>query len=401
MKKILMIAVAVLITEYLSAQAPEKFKYQAVIRDGELHILTEQEIGMRIQIMFGSEAGAMIYAETHALKTGKDGLAEAEIGSGTVSSGSFADIDWSRGTYYINTAIDPAGGTSYTIEGTSQLLSVPYAFHAQSAGVVTNLTENQGLDDVIAVNDSAGTRIRDVTDPTDDQDMVTLIYFMYQMITAGLISLSGENLFDIVVDRDGNLYRTVRIDDLVWMNENLRTTKYNDGTNIPLVTDNAEWAGLTTPAYCWYGNAAANSLTAVTLGALYNWHAVNTENLCPHGWRIPTEEEWNSLITYLSGESVAGGKLKEAGTKFWLIPNNATNESNFGARPGGFRSFDGFESIGNSGFWWSSTEASADNAGSLGLINNLASSSWLDLSKKTGMSVRCVSESGMRGILLE
>ena len=115
-----------------------------------------------------------------------------------------------------------------------------------------------------------------------------------------------------VTDIDGNVYHTVTIGTQTWMVENLKTTKYNDGTAIPLVTDSTAWLNLTTPGYCWYNNDAATYKN--TYGALYNWFTVNTSKLAPSGWHVPTDAEWTTLITYLGGETVAGGQMKSTGT---------------------------------------------------------------------------------------
>jgi len=159
-----------------------------------------------------------------------------------------------------------------------------------------------------------------------------------------------------ITDRDGNVYTSVTIGYQIWMIENLKTTKYNDGTAIPLVTDNTEWTNLTTPGYCWYDNDANSNKG--TYGALYNWYAVNTGKLCPIGWHVPTNAEWTALTDFLEDESIAGGKLKETGTTHWLTPNEgATNETGFTALPGGYHSFDGaWYDVGTYGYWWSTTE---------------------------------------------
>ncbi len=389
MKKLMIVAGMTVMTVHLASQAPESIRYQSVIRDHNHAVIPDQQIGLHVIIARDVEASIVVYAESHTTTTGPSGIADIEIGTGSAESGLFTDIDWSSGPYYVRTEIDPAGGTDYSLSGTGQLLSTPYAFYAKTAGSVAAITETQGLSDVLAVSDSAGGQIRKVTDPTDAQDAVTKYYLLEQLFLSG--SINAYNLMDIAVDNDGNLYRGIRIGDLVWMNENLRTTRYNDGTNIPLVTDQVEWLGLTTPGYCWYGNAVANSYSAVTCGALYNWYAVDTEKLCPAGWRVPAEEDWNDLITELGGSDVAGGKLKEAGTKHWMIPNLADNESGFGALPGGCRSFTIFENIGHQGYWWSSSEYDGNDAGALGLLNMMNVSNWFDSApKKVGMSVRCV-----------
>jgi uncharacterized protein (TIGR02145 family) len=159
-----------------------------------------------------------------------------------------------------------------------------------------------------------------------------------------------------ITDTDGNIYNTVVIGTQCWMHESLKTTKYNDGTSIPLVINNTEWANLTSPGYCWHSNdeAAYKNL----YGALYNWYTVNTGNLCPVGWHVPTYEESISLIDYLCGTEIAGGKLKEKGTTHWASPNTgATNETGFTALPGAGRNTDGVFGAASYGYyWWTSTE---------------------------------------------
>jgi len=195
-------------------------------------------------------------------------------------------------------------------------------------------------------------------------------------------------------DQDGNFFSTVTIGTQVWMAENLKTTKYNDNTNIPLVTDGTTWKTLITPGYCWYNNDATTYKS--TYGALYNWYAVNTAKLCPTGWHVPSEAEWTTLTDYLGGQNLAGFKLKETGTTHWEAPNTgATNETGFTALPGGYRSSSidnngAFYYILTNGFWWSSKEFPTSNA-----WNRYVSSydSYFysgDRAKQYGISVRCV-----------
>jgi uncharacterized protein (TIGR02145 family) len=138
-----------------------------------------------------------------------------------------------------------------------------------------------------------------------------------------------------VKDIDGNIYHTVTIGTQVWMVEDLRTTHYNDGTPIPHITDTKEWENLKSGAYCWncWLNNAESDKTVY--GALYNWYAT-TDKLCPVGWHVSTDEDWEILIDYCGGWEIAGGKLKEAGTAHWESPNiGATNEFGFTAIPFG------------------------------------------------------------------
>lgn len=158
-----------------------------------------------------------------------------------------------------------------------------------------------------------------------------------------------------LTDIDANTYNTVIIGNLVWMQENLKVTKLNDGTPLPLVEDNDTWLQTDDPGYSWYNND--KDTYGDTYGAFYNWYTVNTGNLCPDGWHVPSDDEWTALTNYLGGEVVAGGKMKEAGTEHWDSPNTgATNESGFTALLGGYRSNGGqFYSIGWTGSLWTST----------------------------------------------
>lgn len=215
-----------------------------------------------------------------------------------------------------------------------------------------------------------------------------------------IVKLTGLILFCIeltgcktnsVKDADSNVYKVVTIGTQVWMAENLKTTKYNDGTAIPMVKDDKTWEALNTPAYCWYKNDAVTNKNRY--GALYNWYTVNTNKLCPSGWHVSTDAEWTKMTIYLKGDSVAGGKLKEAGTVHWQSPNTgATNESGFTALPGGYRiSYGGsFGYIGNNGYWWSPVKDSSSIASYRYIgcgTSNLFSTSY---SKHSGFSVRCV-----------
>ena len=134
MKKIVLIAALALGTYLVSAQAPEKMSYQAIIRNTSGQLLTNQNIAIRVSVLQGSAAGAAVYSERITGTTNVNGLVSLEIGSGTVLSGTFNTINWGGNSYYLKTETDPAGGTNYTITGTSQLLSVPYALYAKSAG---------------------------------------------------------------------------------------------------------------------------------------------------------------------------------------------------------------------------------------------------------------------------
>jgi len=159
-----------------------------------------------------------------------------------------------------------------------------------------------------------------------------------------------------VVDADSNVYQTVNIGTQTWMVQNLKTTKYRTGESISNVTKASAWSSATFGAWCDYDNNPANG---DKYGRLYNWAAiVDARRITPVGWHVATDAEWTTLINYLGGESMAAGKLKEAGIANWLAPNaGSTNESGFTALAGGERDpFGGFDSLGDTGYWWSTTE---------------------------------------------
>ena len=205
--------------------------------------------------------------------------------------------------------------------------------------------------------------------------------------------------FIACMDGDNNHYPVVEIGTQIWMAENLKTTSYNDETSIPEVTNNTDWENLTTPAYCWYDND--ETTYKASRGALYNWYTVNTGNLCPQGWRVPSDADWHTLALYLDPNAIldtfesvtAGGKLKETGTTHWKSPNTgATNETGFSAVPGGYRDSGVFGSISDVGNWWSSTVQEGDNVFYRAMDTNTSNLLMLYHPKTCGFSDRCLKD---------
>jgi len=208
-----------------------------------------------------------------------------------------------------------------------------------------------------------------------------------------------------VKDIDGNTYNTVLIGTQCWTKENLRVTKYSDGSVIPLDESGGStgdgtgqtWSSRTTGARTVNGH---NSSNLATYGYLYNWYAaVDSKGLCPSGWHVPTDGEWTTLTTYLGGESIAGGKMKSTGTTYWDSPNTgATNESGFSALPGGDRNTEGsFVNIIGYALFWSSTKITS-NFTSIYAWNRILYydngnvRSYGYYSKSSGASVRCLKD---------
>ena len=225
------------------------------------------------------------------------------------------------------------------------------------------------------------------------------------------ISFATRGASGTVTDIEGISYSTIEIGTQVWMAENLKTTKYSDGTIIPIITDGMAWAALTTPGYCWYNND--EDTFKPTYGALYNWYSVNPisnngKNICPAGWHVPTDVEWATLENYLiingynydgttSGNRVAKSMAATSGWAEYEIPgtvgnDQATNNSSgFTALPAGFCFYSGFYTfIGDLGGWWSSIESSATHAYSRFMDYSNISLEKGSNRKIDGFSVRCL-----------
>lgn len=243
-------------------------------------------------------------------------------------------------------------------------------------------------------------QIKNIANPTDAQDAVTKAYVDELKIM--LLNLQAELG---VTDIEGNHYDAVRIGNQVWMAKNLRVSSFNNGMPITTGLDDATWSTTTDGAFAIYPYADITGLNSEeevleAYGALYNWYAVETSNLCPMGWHVPSDEEWNILIEYVGGTSIAGGKLKSTRTApdahpRWNSPNTgATDEYGFMALPGGSRNnSDGnFSGVDLIGFWWSSTEVDETDAYSRDLHYDSGNVGHGTCIRRTGFSVRCIKD---------
>jgi len=218
-----------------------------------------------------------------------------------------------------------------------------------------------------------------------------IILAALSMVAGGCEKDEGDNFnpTETVTDFDGNVYHVVKIGMQVWMVENLKVTHYNNGDPIDIVSDSAIWNILETPAYCNYDNNEANSNT---YGRLYNWYAVSDpRKTAPPGWHIATDAEWTTLINFLGGSDVAGGKMKTLGTTHWSPPNSgATNSSGFSALPGGVNK--GYQDLHQFGYFWSTTSSSGNTAWYWYLGFNFSEIRHNSGTNFLGFSVRCVKD---------
>jgi len=301
------------------------------------------------------------------------------------------------------TPISALGGGEVTSEGGTPVTE---------RGICWSISENPEITDNKAFAGSGtGSFISILTDLTPNTPYYVRAYAINSAGTSygnqktfttiqefGPIIFNPGLTYGTVADIDGNTYQTIQIGSQLWMAENLKTTLFNDGTIIPNLTDDSSWEAEDgneghDGAYCWYENNA--SIYGTAFGALYNWYAVNSGNLCPTGWHVPSDEEWTTLSTYLGGVSVAGGKLKETGTTHWTEPNTgATNETGFTALPGGTRITGGtFLWIRDSGMWWSSTEDNiSTRAWNWDMYYGSGGTAKTNNPKNNGLSVRCIKD---------
>jgi uncharacterized protein (TIGR02145 family) len=453
MKKILLLIICFWCLFPIQAQVPQAFSYKVLIKGNNGNPHSNKKINLKISIIQDNVDGTVVYTEKHQVNTSPTGIVDIEIGRGTPLIGLFTEIDWKHWPYFVKAELDLKCGGNYNLLAITELLSVPYAMYAGNAangfsgnyndlanqpfifdgkwqsltGKPTNIA-GYGITDAFDgkwlsltgkpsfapvatsgnyadlinkplkigdfTSDMNNQKIINLANPVNNLDAANKAYVdaLKEIIYNELLE-AGMN--GIVKDIDGNTYKTIKIVDLIWMAENLKTTKYNDGSPIPNISDNTAWANLTTQGFCWYDN---DSVTYKAIyGALYNWYAVSTKtngnkNICPAGWHVSTDAEWTKLTNYLGILNAAGGKLKEAGFSHWIAPNTgATNETGFTALPGGCHYDNGaFGPNGTSAFWWTSDEYSATTA--LFKYVNYQEASFRNMinTKKIGISVRCI-----------
>jgi uncharacterized protein (TIGR02145 family) len=309
-----------------------------------------------------------------------------------------------RSTLVLSVLLNGAVGrtqqvSDVTVEQQGQVLEIRYALEANGPmevklfvstdhgkswqGPLTNCTGDVGKN----VSAGADKRIRWAV--LEDRELVGDGIRFKVLANIEKPWLNPTMVYGSVTDIDGNTYATIQIGKQVWMAENLRTTRFRDGSIIPNVKDGMLWSKLSTGAWCNFDNDTGHD---ATYGKLYNWNAVaDGRNLCPAGWHVPKDAEWTALTNYLGGSDVAGGKLKA--TTLWNAPNTgADNGVGFSGLPGGYRlNYNGsFGNLGLNGYWWSASASSAAFAWYRYLSVKLAGIDGNSNYKSHGMCVRCV-----------
>jgi uncharacterized protein (TIGR02145 family) len=362
-----------------------------------------------------SSGGGQITAKGVCWSTSQNPVITADSktsnGTGTASFTSNLTLLTPNTTYYVRAYASNTIGTGYGNEVSFKTRQCPSAttdipveiliYSAILSGTinandeVTEVTFEYGTSTYYGKTVAAtpgtvsGTSFTTVTANISGLNSNTLYHYRVKAVNPWCTIYGSDQTFKTAPtsfqDGDGNIYKTVLINNQVWMQDNLKTTKFNDGSAIP--NETGSWLSLTTPSYCWYND---NGTYKSIYGGLYNWHAVNTGKLCPTGWHVPTHDEWTALSTFLGGLADAGGHMKEAGISHWNPPNTgADNFSGFTAVPGGYKSSE-FANLMTNGYYWSRSSYDDSNAYSRYLDCNSASLGSQYSSKSYGYSVRCV-----------
>ena len=348
------------------SQVPYAFNYQAILRDSNGTSLVSETVSLQVSIV--NDLDVPLYTEVHDAPTNEFGLVNVVIGQGTTSD-DMSEIDWADGPYFLDITVD---GESL---GSSPLLSVPYALYAASGnegpagpqgdpgpqgetGLQGPTGEKGDPGDAMWDSISGGIAYTQgrigigTEEPAQQLDVEENTRIGGDLFVEGTIMLDTANLAEMfeewllmkqmtgigtVTDIDGNKYRTVKIGEQTWMAENLRTSRYNDGTPLVYIPVRTgvyyDWDPWEHRDYCWRDNDSASY--DHIFGKLY---FDPTDSLCPAGWHIATIAEWDTLESHLGNN--AGGKMKATGTAYWNPPNTgATNETGFSGLPGGSLKF--------------------------------------------------------------
>jgi uncharacterized protein (TIGR02145 family) len=366
------------------AQPPALIPYQAIARDASGNALLNQNIGLRFSIHDQTITGNIVWQEVQTVLSSSLGVIVTNLGS--VSD--LSAVNWANGSKFLQMEMNVTGGTNYTDIGTQQMMSVPYALHA--GGVYLNVSPTG---DTLFVGDGSFVVIPGISEANNFTSGTTIH-------SCGTPNVHNSNLtYGSMTDQEGHVYKTIVIGSQEWMAENLNTGIYRNGDHITTGLDDAAWSVNTSGAWTYYNN---DSGYACPFGKLYNWYAcVDPRQLCPLGWHVPSDDEWNVLGNYFGGleSENTGAALKsigtlESGTGYWIVPNDAaTNSSGFSGLPGGQKWYTGtYAFIGVKGAFWSSSEADTVAAWPRFLLNYFGYLNSLNEAKRTGLSIRCLKD---------
>jgi uncharacterized protein (TIGR02145 family) len=388
----------------LIAQPPALIPYQAIARDAASNAVLNQNIGLRFSIHDQTITGTVVWQEAQTVLSNPLGVVVTSLGS--VSD--LSTVNWAQGDKFLQVEMDIAGGTNYSDMGTQQMMSVPYALYAGTSGQLTstgassvNVGSTSLLGDTLYTQNGGYVIIPGISAANNGG----------LAASCGAPNVLNHNInYGTLADIDGNTYKTVVIGNQEWMAENLRVSRYSDGTPISYVANEYinqgntnSWSILNNGAYTWYNNDSANF--ECPYGKLYNGYAaISPNNVCPTGWHVPTGNDWLSLQTHLGGPDISGARMKSVGYNYWnVFPGQNTfpyfsyegtsNSSGFSALPAGL-GYGFFLAEGESAHYWSSSIGSTGNS----LVNfNLQYGEQYSYIQpgdgiNTGKSLRCIKD---------
>jgi uncharacterized protein (TIGR02145 family) len=338
------------------SQSPSSIPYQAVLRNTDGSVIANSSATITFKIHDTTASGPVVFEETHTTTSNAQGLISLNVGEGSAVFGTLNGVNWSTGNKFLQVSMNTGNGNVDL--GTQQMMSVPYAIHA-----------NDTYMRVSATGDS--------------------LFIGNTVTIVPGISEANPPAVESILDADGNAYTSVVIGTQEWLSQNLKTSKYCNGD--PLVTDliSISWQSSSVGAWAYYNDDPTMN---DTFGKLYNFYAVtDTRGVCPCGWHVPTTIEWNTLSDFLGGPAVSGGVLKS--TTNWNTPNvGATNASGFGAQGGGYRFSNGTYGQQNVyGYFWTKNTFGSNGVYRRFYFDSAAIQS-VDYSKRGGFSVRCLKD---------
>jgi len=386
-------AISILISTILCSQAPALIPYQAIARNAAGEPLASSALNARFTMHDGTASGAVVWQELQTVSTSALGLFTSQLGINIP----LTTVNWAENDKFLQVELDL--GSGFVEIGTQQLLSVPYALYAGKAPDEQQLSVSE-VGDTLFLENGGYVIIPGIS--LANNGGVSGI----SAHTCGAPNIHNPNLtYGNMTDQEGNLYKTIVIGTQEWMAENLNTSIYRNGDSIPTNLSNSEWQNTVNThigAWAYYNNDVS---FACPYGKLYNWYAcVDSRQLCPSGWHVPSDIDWSIMIDFLDPLAVggyelnvAGGQMKTTGTitegtGLWTSPNvAATNSSGFAGIPGGYKGVQGAYILNhNLGYWMSTTENSSSNAWNRDLEYSNDDVFRDNFPKQCGFSVRCI-----------
>ena len=368
------------------SQAPALIPYQGVIRDNSGQAIINSSVTTRFSIHNNAVDGPVVWQESHTTTTTNTGIINLQLGS----IESLTPINWSEGFKFLE--IELLNGNTFISLGTQQMMSVPYALHAETANTTfadNGISRISFFGDTLYLGNGSPIIIPGIS----------YINGRCDPHTCGAINVHNPNIaYNTVMDHEGNSYKTTIIGNQEWMAENLAVSTYRNGDPIPTGLNNSSWSTTTAGAWAYLFDDPTYNCP---FGKLYNWYTVLDERgVCPIGWHVPSIAEWNVLSDFL-GDSI-GHKMTSALGTYWDIPCNgagtnraSNNLSGFSALPNGLRINDGSYSQGYClSATFQSTTNSSINGNSLLIYyeSPLPSFDIFDFSKNNGYAIRCLKD---------